>query len=116
MAEDHDMRVECAGEFATIKGQIQRVANGRVDAMDQIGKLTGAIAGYQTENRLAHEDIKTGLNDHLVQTEGRLSTLEGSSRSAHKRLDFLQGKFWWAIGLIVSGTVGAVVTHVAGVW
>jgi hypothetical protein len=105
VVEDHDMRVECAREFAKLGAESQ-----------QLSRLTETISEYHTENLRVSGEIKTCLNKHLVATEGRLTGLEGSTRSAHKRLDTLSGKFWAILILIVSSAVGAVAAHLTGVW
>jgi hypothetical protein len=105
MADNHDMRVECAREFERMGAESK-----------QISKLTETISEYHTENLKVSGEIKECLNKHLVKTEGRLTGLESSTRSAHKRLDTISGKFWAILILVVSSAVGAVAAHLTGVW
>jgi ElaB/YqjD/DUF883 family membrane-anchored ribosome-binding protein len=114
MAEDHKMRSECAVEFATIKGKVERVANGRKEAMDQISRLAETVSEYHTESLKMSGEIKECLTDHLVANENRVTSLEASSRSAHHRLDFLQNKFWWAIGVIATGGISLGIAILTG--
>ena len=91
MVEDHDMRVECAKEFAKLGAE-----------SGQISRLTDTISTYHTENLKVSGEIKDCLNKHLVKTEGRLTGLEGSTKSAHHRLNWLFG----IAGSLVVAVVG----------
>jgi hypothetical protein len=121
MADEHEMRIECAKQFALLSSELSRAANGRIQQAEarvaqaqEISQLTSAIAGYHAENQRVSGEIKETLNRHLVATEGRMSVLEQSLKSAHGRLTFLQNKVWWLLGLLVTGGAGFIIARMAG--
>jgi hypothetical protein len=110
------MRVECAKQFTLLSAELARAANGRVEQATQIANLTKTISEYHTENLRATGELKDALGRHLVVMENRLTNLESSSKSAHHRLDFLQTKFWWFIGIFATTAIGLVIAAIEGIF
>jgi hypothetical protein len=110
MTDDHDLRVDCAREFAKLSSGIQRAENGRRDQLDAIRGLSDSMAVYQSEVRESFGDIREQITTHLVKTEGRLSTLESQAES----IDSKQKLVWGILIVTITTILGTIGGRLAG--
>lgn len=54
------------------------------------------------------KDVKDKVDNHSI----RLSTVEGSASSAHKRMDRIEKIHAWLLGSVGVGFIGAIVTFI----
>ena len=112
----HDIRAECAADFATIHTEIERVRNGHNTQAIALDKLTGAVEIGAIEVRRNHGEtlnMISGFQSNLVEMfskqSERTALVEQSSSSAHRRLDGQYKAIWAIVGLILSIAAGVVI-------
>jgi hypothetical protein len=115
MGNDHDLRADCAADFATVHTEIERVKNGHETQATALDKLTGAVEIGAVEVRRNHSEtvrMISGYQGSLValfskQSE-RTAIVEQKSASAHHRLDGQYKAIWAIVGLILTVAVGII--------
>jgi len=108
--------IECAREFAEVRGEIARVRNGHNDQARALSKLTGVIEAAEMRSRVNHDETLsavTGFQSTItglcaVQSE-RTALVEVSAKSAHHRLDGQTKMLWAIILLLIGSAVGIIV-------
>ena len=112
----HDIRAQCAADFAEIHTEIKRVKNGHITQAIALDKLTGAVELGSVEARRNHDEtvrMISGNQGNLVEMfskqSERTALVEQSSSSAHRRLDGQYKAIWAIVGLILSIAAGVVI-------
>ena len=117
----HDIRADCAADFATIHTEIERVRNGHDNQAAALEKLTRAVETNSSETRRNHNETTrmiSGYQGNLVEMfskqSERTALVEQSSRSAHHRLDGQHKMIWGVVALVLVIAVGVVVKFLTG--
>ena len=116
----HNVRAECAADFATIHTEIERVRNGHDTQALALDKLTGAVEIGAVEVRRNHSEtvrMISGYQGNLVEMfskqSERTALVEQKSSSAHDRLDGQYKAIWAVVGLILAAAIGVIVKALA---
>jgi len=117
----HDIRSECAADFATIHAEIARVRNGHDSQAAALGKLTKAVEAGSIEMRKNHDEamrMVRGYQGNLVEMfskqSERTALVEQSSRSAHHRLDGQHKMIWGVVALVLAVAAGIIIKALMG--
>ena len=117
----HNVRAECAADFATIHTEIERVRNGHDTQAAALDKLTGAVELGAVEVRRNHSEtvrMISGYQGNLVEMfskqSERTALVEQKSSSAHDRLDGQYKAIWAVAGLILAAAVSIVIKALMG--
>ena len=121
MADDHDMRSECAVQFAEIRKDIARVRNGHDEQAAALEKMANAMQTNAAINQRNHDETTrmiTGFQGSLVEMFSRqgerVALVEQSDRAAHNRLDGIHRMLWGVIVLLLTIAAGVVATGLVG--
>lgn len=80
MAEHQEQLKECAVQFAEVRGDIERLRNGKAEQARATEKLTSAV-----------EALGELLNQYHHTVVAELTATKESTKSAHHRLNWLFG-------------------------
>ena len=117
----HDIRSECAADFATIHSEIERIRNGHDTQAVALEKLTKAVEVGANETRRNHNETTrmiSGYQGNLVEMfskqSERTALVEQSSRSAHHRLDGQHKMIWGVVALVLAVAAGIIIKALMG--
>ena len=121
MVESHDIRAQCAADFATVHEEIKGVRSGHNTQAAALEKLTGVVELIAAEVRSNHGEtvrMSSGYQGNLIEMcskqSERTALVEQSSSSAHHRLDGHHKMLWGIVALVITLALSLVVQRLVG--
>lgn len=102
MADEQNMRLECAVLFSEVK-------TGIASQLEALNSLTASVNGSIARQEERHVSLSAQFSDLNSQTRERLALVESSTKAAHRRIDGYTKIVWGVVVIMLTSAVGVLI-------